>query len=50
MTHAFGMVIMPLLSQGHTNLIHSRFSGKHTLATIEQERVTQTYLVPTMIN
>lgn len=49
-THVSGMALMPLLSQGHTNVLLSRFDVDSYLATIEAERATQTYLVPTMIN
>ncbi|RDE24636.1 AMP-dependent synthetase [Motiliproteus coralliicola] len=49
-THASGMSIMPLLSQGHCNLLMSRFDADDFLATVEREQATQTYLVPTMIN
>lgn len=49
-THVSGMAIMPLLSQGHTNVILSRFDVDTYLSTLQAEKVTQTYLVPTMIN
>jgi acyl-CoA synthetase (AMP-forming)/AMP-acid ligase II len=49
-THVSGMALMPLLSQGHTNVILSRFDVDHYLSTAQREKVTQTYLVPTMIN
>ncbi len=49
-THVSGMALMPLLAQGHTNVILSRFDVDTYLSTLEQEKVTQTYLVPTMIN
>lgn len=49
-THVSGMALMPLLAQGHTNILLSRFDVDTYLATLEREKVTQTYLVPTMIN
>lgn len=49
-THASGMSMLPLLSQGHRNIILSRFDVDNYLATLEREEATQTYLVPTMIN
>lgn len=49
-THASGMSILPLLAQGHRNIILSRFDVDTYLSTLEQEKATQTYLVPTMIN
>ncbi|MEM7299484.1 MAG: AMP-binding protein [Pseudomonadota bacterium] len=49
-THVSGMAIMPLLAQGHTSIILSRFDVDSYLSTVEREKITQTYLVPTMIN
>ena len=49
-THVSGMALMPLLAQGHTNILLSRFDVDSYLETVERENVTQTYLVPTMIN
>ncbi|WP_170423814.1 class I adenylate-forming enzyme family protein [Ruegeria arenilitoris] len=49
-THVSGMALMPLLAQGHTNIILSRFDVDNYLSTLQSEKVTQTYLVPTMIN
>jgi acyl-CoA synthetase (AMP-forming)/AMP-acid ligase II len=49
-THVSGMALMPLLAQGHTNVILSRFDVDMYLSTLQAEKVTQTYLVPTMIN
>lgn len=49
-THVSGMALLPLLAQGHTNVILSRFDVDSYLSTAEREKVTQTYLVPTMIN
>lgn len=49
-THASGMSILPLLVQGHTHVILSRFDVDSYLATLEREKAAQTYLVPTMIN
>lgn len=49
-THASGMSILPLLSQGCTHVILSRFDVDGYLSVIEEEKAQQTYLVPTMIN
>lgn len=49
-THVSGMALLPMLAQGHTNVILSRFDVDTYLSTLEREKVTQTYLVPTMIN
>ncbi|WP_170765856.1 class I adenylate-forming enzyme family protein [Ruegeria lacuscaerulensis] len=49
-THVSGMALLPMLAQGHTNIILSRFDVDTYLSTLEREKVTQTYLVPTMIN
>lgn len=49
-THASGQSIMALLSMGHTNIILARFDPDKYLETLEREKATQTYLVPTMIN
>lgn len=49
-THVSGMALMPLLAQGHTNVLLSRFDVNTYMETVEREKVTQTYLVPTMIN
>nr|WP_051902107.1 AMP-binding protein [Photobacterium sanctipauli] len=49
-THASGMSIMPLLTQGHKHVILSRFDVDNFLGTVESEQAQQTYLVPTMIN
>ncbi len=49
-THVSGMALLPMLSQGHTNIILSRFDVDSYLSTLAREKVTQTYLVPTMIN
>jgi acyl-CoA synthetase (AMP-forming)/AMP-acid ligase II len=49
-THVSGMTIMPLLCLGHCNIIKPRFDAEDFLKTVEDERATHTYLVPTMIN
>ncbi|MEX0284875.1 MAG: class I adenylate-forming enzyme family protein [Paracoccaceae bacterium] len=49
-THVSGMALMPLLAQGHTNVLLSRFDVDSYLSTLQKEKATQTYLVPTMIN
>lgn len=49
-THASGMLLMPILYVGGTNLILGRFDVEELLATIEREKATHVMMVPTMIN
>ncbi len=49
-THATGMNIMPVLFCGGCNLVLDRFDPELLLETIAKEKVTHTFLVPTMIN
>ena len=49
-THASGMLLMPVMFRGGCNLILDRFDVELLLKTIQNENVTYTLLVPTMIN
>jgi len=49
-THATGMNIMPVLFTGGCNLVLDRFDPELLLEAIAKEKVTHTFLVPTMIN
>lgn len=49
-THATGMNVMPVLFAGGCNLVLDRFNPPLFLETIAKEKVTHTFLVPTMIN
>ncbi len=50
LTHATGMNIMPVLFAGGCNLVMDRFDPELLIETIAREKVTHTFLVPTMIN
>ena len=49
MTHAAGVLLLPVLLRGGTAIILDHFDPAGLLETIEAERVTATMLVPTMI-
>lgn len=49
-THATGMNIMPLLFTGGCALILEKFDVEQFLQLVEREKVTHTFMVPTMIN
>lgn len=49
-THATGMNIMPNLFTGCCNLIMDRFDPEEFLKAVEAEKITHTFMVPTMIN
>ncbi|RYE80295.1 MAG: AMP-dependent synthetase, partial [Hyphomicrobiales bacterium] len=49
-THASGMQIMPTLASGATIRVFSSFEPQRYMAEMKAERVTHTFLVPTMIN
>ncbi|MBL7203279.1 MAG: long-chain fatty acid--CoA ligase [Desulfobacteraceae bacterium] len=49
-THASGMMLMPVMFRGGCNLILCRFDVELLLKAIQKEKVTYTLLVPTMIN
>jgi len=49
-THASGMLIMPVLVASGCNLILERFDVRELLETIERERVSYVFMVPAMIN
>ncbi|WP_203142715.1 AMP-binding protein [Marinobacter mangrovi] len=48
-THASGMQVMPVLAKGGCNYLVDRFDMASLLRTIEQERITRFFAVPTMI-
>ncbi|TCP39058.1 acyl-CoA synthetase (AMP-forming)/AMP-acid ligase II [Tamaricihabitans halophyticus] len=49
-THASGMGVLASLSRGTTIVVMPAFTAVGFLELIEQERVTATFLVPTMLN
>ena len=49
-THASGMNLMYLIFCGATSLLLGRFDETELLQTIERERVTRLFMVPTMVN
>jgi acyl-CoA synthetase (AMP-forming)/AMP-acid ligase II len=49
-THASGGMILPFIIRGGCNLILRGFEVKGLLETIEKEKVTHLFMVPTMIN
>lgn len=48
-THATGMMIVPVLLRGGTVVLHERFDAGRWLETVEAERVNCGFLVPTML-
>jgi acyl-CoA synthetase (AMP-forming)/AMP-acid ligase II len=49
-THATGMLLMPILFVGGCSIILDRFEVEQYLDTIQREKITHIFLVPTMIN
>lgn len=49
-THASGMMMMGLFRVGATNLMKARFDVDDLLDTVQCEKVTRLFLVPTMVN
>ncbi len=49
-THASGMNLMYLMFCGATSLLLGRFEETELLQTIQRERVTRLFMVPTMVN
>ncbi|MFJ7078985.1 AMP-binding protein [Streptomyces sp. NPDC098781] len=49
LTHASGVFVLPVLMRGGTHVILGGFDPKTLLETIERERVTATFMVPTML-
>lgn len=47
--HASGFLILPGLLRGGTHILHQGFDAQSFCETVEQEKVTCTFLVPTMI-
>jgi fatty-acyl-CoA synthase len=48
-THAAGIIILPVLLRGGTVVMHKGFDPDAFLETVEKERISATFLVPTMI-
>jgi fatty-acyl-CoA synthase len=49
LSHATAMILPPVLVRGGTFFIHDRFDPIAFFETIQRERITATFLVPTMI-
>lgn len=49
-THASGMQLAPAFCSGATVRLFDRFEPEHFLRTMREERVTHTFMVPTMIH
>lgn len=49
-THASGMMLLAVLARGATVVILPAFDSERFLRTVESERITTTFVVPTMLN
>lgn len=49
-THASGMMMMPVFSIGGCNVLLGRFDPEELLQTIQDEKITRLFMVPTMVN
>jgi len=49
-THASGMLLVPMMFTGVCSVILHRFDVEEYLETIQREKVTHIFLVPTMVN
>lgn len=49
-THASGMTMMPVFYMGGCNVLLNRFDPEELLQTIQDEKITRLFLVPTMVN
>lgn len=49
LTHASGAMLFPVLAAGGANVMMRRFDADETLKTIEAEKITTMFIVPTMI-
>ncbi len=49
MSHATAMMLPPTFIRGGTFFVQEKFDSERFLAIVEQERITATFLVPTMI-
>jgi fatty-acyl-CoA synthase len=47
-THAAGLMVVPVLQRGGTVVLHDGFDPERFLQTIERERITMSFVVPTM--
>jgi long-chain acyl-CoA synthetase len=50
LTHGSGALLYPILHAGGTNHLASHFDAEGTLATIERERITTLFTVPTVLS
>ena len=48
-THASGAMIYPILAAGGANVLHDRFDAERVLESIERDRITTMFIVPTML-
>lgn len=48
--HASGMFILPILLRGGTNVLFDGFTPQSFLEAVERDKVTATFVVPTMLN
>lgn len=49
-THASGMQLMPLLCSGASARLFGRYDPEEFVRTVAQERITTTFMVPTMVH
>ncbi|MFP6596239.1 MAG: AMP-binding protein, partial [Candidatus Hydrogenedentota bacterium] len=49
LTHAAGALVFPVLAAGGTNVLLPRFEAEAVLATIEREKISLMFAVPTML-
>ena len=49
LTHATGMMLVPILMRGGTVFVHDRFDAGRWMETVERERLNSSFLVPTML-
>lgn len=49
MSHASGTIILPVFLKGGCTILHKKFNAGEVIRAIDQEGITSTFLVPTMI-
>ena len=49
LTHATGMLMVPLLSRGATLYIYQKFDVEKFLESVQRDRITHTFMVPAMV-
>lgn len=49
LTHASGKILQALFARGATAYVYEKFDPEHFLEAVERERITRTFMVPTMI-